>query len=110
MKTEEFKALTASVKELSKDYANLAYSLKETAHEAKATRQLWKNGNKPLLIKVGLALIVFPEPLVSDVLGTFLLAAGTVQEGMRRQAIYVDDLPKAFQNAMRNLKAIKDQI
>ncbi|MCJ7560232.1 hypothetical protein MUO79_06395 [Candidatus Bathyarchaeota archaeon] len=110
MKSEEFKALTASVKELSKDRAELANSLNGAAKVAKATKQLWKSGNKPLLIKAGLALIVFPEPIVSDALGTFLLAAGTVQEGIRRQAVYVDDLPKAFQSAMKDLKAAKDLI
>ena len=110
MKTEEFKALTVSVKELSNDYADLVHSLKRTARDAKATKQLWKGGNKSLLIKAGLALIVFPEPIVSDALGTLLLAAGTVQEGIRRQTIYVDDLPKAFQSVMKDLKAIKDLV
>jgi hypothetical protein len=68
-----------------------------SARDAETTKQLWKSGSKPLLIKAGLALIVFTEPIVSDALGTFLLAAGTVQEGIRHQAVYVDDLPKAFQ-------------
>jgi hypothetical protein len=110
MKTAEFKALIASVKELSEDYADLAHSLKGTERDARATKRLWKGGNKPFLIKAGLALIVFPEPLVSDALGTLLLAAGTLQEGIRRQAIYVDDLPKAFQSVMKDLKATKDLV
>ena len=67
-----------------------------SARDAETTKQLWKSWSKPLLIKAGLALIVFPEPIVSDALGTFLLAAGTVQEGIRRQAVYVDDLPRLF--------------
>jgi len=68
-----------------------------SARDAETTKQLWKSGSKPLLIKAGLALIVFTEPIVSDALGTFLFTAGTVQEGIRHQAVYVDDLPKAFQ-------------
>ena len=67
-----------------------------SARDAETTKQLWKSGSKPLLIKAGLALIVFTELIVSDALGTFLLAAGTVQEGIRRQAVYVDDLPRLF--------------
>jgi hypothetical protein len=110
VKAEEFKALTASVKELSRSHADLAHSLEETAGSAAATQKLWKNGNKPLLIKVGLALVVFPEPIVSDAVGTFLLAAGAVQEGIRRRTVYVDDLPKAFQSAMKDLKASRDLV
>jgi hypothetical protein len=110
MKTAEIKALTASVKELSEDCADLAYSLKGTERDIKMTKRLWKGGNKPFLIKAGLALIAFPEPLVSDALGTLLLAAGTLQQGIRRQAIYVDDLPKAFQSVMKDLKAIEDLV
>jgi hypothetical protein len=109
MKTAEFKALIASVKELSEDYADLAHSLKETERDARATKRLWKGG-KPFLMKAGLALIVFPAPLVSDALGALLLAAGTLQEGIRRQAIYVDDLPEAFRSAMKDLKATKDLV
>jgi hypothetical protein len=109
MKTAEFKALIASVKELSEDYADLAHSLKGTERDARATKRLWKGG-KPFLMKAGLALIVFPAPLVSDALGALLLAAGTLQEGIRRQAIYVDDLPKAFQSVMKDLKATKDLV
>ena len=110
LKNEQFKALTASVKEMSKDHIVLGNSLKATATSANATKGLWKSGHKPLLIQAGLALIVFPEPIVSDALGTFLLAAGAVQEGIKRQAVYVDDLPKAFQSAMRTLKNTKDLV
>ena len=110
MKTAEFKALIASVKELSEGYADLVHSLKGTERDAKATKRVWKGENKPFLIKAGLALIVFPEPLVSDALGTLLLAAGALQEGIRRQAIYVDDLPQAFQSVIKDLKATKDLV
>jgi hypothetical protein len=110
MKTEEFKALTASVKELCRDHSDVARSLKGATREMGTTRNLWKSENKPLLIKAGLALLLFPEPVVSDAVGTLLLAAGAVQMGIRRQAVYVDDLPKAFQSAMRELKAAQDLI
>ncbi len=110
MKVEEFKALTASIKELSRDYTYLANSVKDTTKAASATRKLWKSQNKSVLIKVGLALVVFPEPILSDALGTALLAAGAVQEGIKRQAVYIDDLPKAFQSAMKELRDTKDLV
>jgi hypothetical protein len=110
MKTEEFKALTQSVKEMSRDHIELANSIKAASSSTNATKNLWKNGHKSLLIKVGLALLVFPEPIISDALGTALLAAGAVQEGIKRQAVYVDDMPKAFNSAMKTLKNTKDLV
>ena len=70
--------------------------------------KLYKRGNKSLLIKAGVALLVFPEPVVSDLLGTTLIAAGVVQQGIKRQSIYLDDLPKAFKSAMKDLKSARD--
>jgi len=110
LKTEEFKALAASIKEMSKDHVDRASSIGPAANSAGATKKLWKNGNKSFLIKAGLALVVFPGPVVSDMLGTTLLAAGAVQEGIKRQSIYPDDLPKAFRSAMKDLKSIKESI
>jgi len=111
MKTEEIKTLTASIKETSKDYvAATALVASSLAKGSRSTKKLWKSGNKSLLIKAGLALIVFPEPIVSDMLGTALLAAGAVQEGIKRKSIYLDDLPKALRSVMEDLKSAKELI
>lgn len=111
MKSEEFKTLTASIKETSKDYvATTALVGSSIADSAGSAKKLWKSGNKSLLIKAGLALIVFPEPIVSDVLGTSLLLAGAVQMGIKRKSMYLDDLPKAFKSVMKDLKSAKELI
>src|SRR4030043_1806080 len=110
LKVEEFKALTASIKQMSKDHVDMANSIGTAANSAGATKKLWRSGNKSFLIKAGLALVIFPEPVVSDMLGTALLAAGAVQEGIKRQSIYLDDLPKAFKSAIKDLKSIKESI
>ena len=110
MKAEEFKALTASITQMSKDHVDMASSIGTAANSAGATKKLWRSGNKSFLIKAGLALVIFPEPVVSDMLGTALLAAGAVQEGIKRQSIYLDDLPKAFKSAIKDLKTAKESI
>jgi hypothetical protein len=113
MKVEEFKALTKSVKEMtamSRERGEISASLKSVGPNVGQTKNLWKHGRKPLLIQAGLALIVFPEPFVSDVLGTSLLAAGAVQEGIKRQSVFIDDMPKAFNSAMKTLRNSKDLI
>ncbi len=108
MKTEEFKALTKSVKELTQSRMEFAGSIKSATSDVSATRKLWKGQNKPWLIRTGVALMVLPDPLVTSVVGAAFLAAGAVQEGIKRQAVYVDDLPKAFNSAMKTLKNTKD--
>jgi len=108
MKKEEMKPLVDAVNELGESYADLTQVLKGTTREAKATKQLWRNGKKSWLIKVGLALIAFPDPTISDVVGGLLVAAGVVQEGVKRQTLHVDDLYKTFQNTMRDLRSMKE--
>jgi hypothetical protein len=110
VKTEEAKNIVKVANELSESYTDLAQALKGTAKESRTSKQLWRNGNNPILIKAGLALIVFPEPIVSDVLGTFLIAAGTVQQGIRRRSIYVDNVYKTFQETMKEIKNIKENL
>ena len=93
---------------MTKDHLEFASLLKSAARDAGATKKLWKGQNKPWLIRAGIALIVMPDPLVTSVVGTAFLAAGAVQEGIKRQAVYLDDLPKAFQSAMKDLRNTQD--
>ncbi len=114
MNLKESKDLVSLIKQVAESrveiHADANQSIKKTVNSASSINKLYKSGNKNYLIKAGMALIVFPEPIVSDVLGTALLVAGAVQEGIRRQSIYLDDLPKAFKSAMHDLKASKDLI
>ncbi|MGQ9530263.1 MAG: hypothetical protein ACUVTC_02375 [Candidatus Bathycorpusculaceae bacterium] len=103
MKTEDVKALTDSLKELNESYEELLQAMKETAKEAKAAKNLWRKGKSSKLIKVGLALIAFPDPTISDILGSALVAAGIVQEGIRRRTIYIEDVYKTFQNTLKEV-------
>ncbi len=110
MKPDEAKALVNTLNELNESYADFLQSLSGTVREVKASKRLWNNGDKPWLIRLGLALIVFPEPVLSDVLGSLLIAAGTVQEGIRRRALHVEDIPKTFQSVMKELRASEERI
>jgi hypothetical protein len=108
MKTDEMKALADSMKELSESYGDLAQALKGTARGAKATKELWRSGRRSWLIKVGLALIAFPDPTVSDVVGSAMVAAGLVQEGIRRRTLHVDDVYKTFQNTLKGVQSLRE--
>jgi hypothetical protein len=110
MKTDEVKKLASTLNELNESYIDFLQSMKESVKEVKATKKLWKNGEKPWLIKFGLALILFPDPTISDVIGSLLVAAGTVQEGIRRRALHVEDIPKTFQSIMKEIQAAEESI
>jgi hypothetical protein len=110
MKTDETKTATTSIKELSTCYTDLTQVLKETTDCARTTKQLWRNKNKPTLIKIGLALIAFPDPTISDIIGAALVVAGTVQAGIRRQTMYVDDISKTFQSTLRDIQDLKHRV
>jgi hypothetical protein len=105
MKTDEVKVLIGVANELGESYADMAQAIGGTARSAKCAKQLWRNGKRSHLIKVGLALIAFPDPIVSDVVGSGLVAAGLIQEGIRRHTLHVDDVYKTFQNTMKKIQA-----
>ncbi len=102
---KEMKAVATAVKELNEGYADFIRSLKGAVKETKKARQLWRNGNKSKLIKLGLTLIVFPEPTpISETIGSVLVAAGAVQEGIRRRTLYIEDIYKTFQNTLKEIR------
>ncbi len=113
MASKDVKAISTVPKmshELSESYTDFLRTLEETVGKVKATKKISKNGDKPWLIKLGLALIVFPEPFISDFLGSLLIAAGTIQEGLRRRALYVEDISETFQSTMREIQKLNEKV
>jgi len=104
MKPEQAKNVTKALKELNESYIDLLGSIKGTANAAKATKKLWREGNKSRLIKIGLSLVVFPEPTpLSETIGACFIAAGAVQKGIRSRAIYIEDITKTFKNTLQDV-------
>lgn len=109
MKPNDIKTLAHAMNELNESYLDFLQAVKGTVKEAKNARQLWRAGNNSKLVKLGLALIVFPEPTpLSETIGSFLVAAGFVQERIRRRELHVEDIPKNFQSLLKDLQTIKD--
>lgn len=110
MTNENKKTMEYAVKfagELGDAHADFSKSLEEMFKEIKATEgHLLKSERKPWLVRLGLTLIAFPEPVVSDLIGTLMVAAGTVQAGLQRHALYVDDVPKILKSLMRDLLSV----
>jgi hypothetical protein len=74
-------------------------------------RKLFRDGHKSRLIKIGLSLIVFPEPTpISETVGACFVAAGVIQQGIRNQSIYIDDIPKTLRQTRNQIRLFKDSI
>jgi hypothetical protein len=111
MKTEEVKTATKAVNELNESYSDLFDALKGTARNVEVTQKLWRAGNKSRLIKIGVALIMFPEPTpITETIGSCFVAAGAIQKGIQNHALFLEDVTKTFRNTLRDMRTIKDSL
>jgi hypothetical protein len=111
MKTEEVKAATKAVNELTESYSDVFGALNGTACGVEAAKKLWRAGNKSRLIKIGVALIVFPDPSpVTECVGACFVAVGAVQKGIQSRAVFLEDVTKTFKNTVKDVLAIKDSL
>lgn len=111
MKQDQVKAATEALKELNENYIDVIGAVKSTAKVAKDTKKLWKEGNKSRLIKIGLTLIVFPEPTpISETVGACFIAAGAIQKGIKSRAIYMEDITKTFKNTIKDVLATSQSL
>jgi len=110
MKTKDAKTIASGVNAMSESCVDAAAAIRATASTVEGTKKLWRDGKHSWLIKAGVALIAFPDPTVSDVVGSAMIAAGLVQEGVRRRSLHIEDVTKTFQRTMQELRGISDCI
>lgn len=113
MKKEEMKNITNIIHELKMDYKETAKVLDTDVKgisQCIDLKQLFKAKNKPVLIKIGLALIAFPDPTISDIVGSALLAAGLLQAKIKHSALYVEDVYKTFPEIMKNIEESRRRV
>lgn len=110
MKTDKIKTMGNVLNELNESYVDLLNAMKEAGKEVKTTRNLWRNGNRSKLVRLGLALILFPEPTpISEIVGACFVAAGAIQKRIRERAIYIEDIYKTFQGTLKLIHATRSQ-
>jgi hypothetical protein len=107
MNAEDLKALTQAVKELSLSSKETANAIHDFSDVLRETQRLWKQGKRPILIQIGIALIAFPDPTISDVVGAAFVAAGLIQLKMQSSALHVEDVYKTFPKVIKELSTIK---
>jgi len=111
MKTEEAQNSAEVLRQLSlsrKETVNTIETvMRGFVGELRSTQKLWRTGNNSFLIKAGLALMAFPEPTITDVIGSALVAAGVIQLKIRNSKLHVEDVYKTFLRVVKELDAIK---
>ncbi|MBT0160060.1 hypothetical protein G4O51_08750 [Candidatus Bathyarchaeota archaeon A05DMB-2] len=111
MKLEEAKTAADTLTELAKTGTDFSNTIKGMSREVKMTKKLWREGNKSRLIKIGVALIMFPEPTpISETIGACFVAAGAVQKGIQNRAIFIEDIKKTFQSTLKEVYAAKHNL
>src|SRR4030065_142475 len=92
---EQLKTTRKVLTEMNESYLDLLRATKETARDIHATQQLWRAGNKSRLIKIGIALVVFPEPTpTSEIVGACFIAAGGIQEDIKNRRLFAEKSAK----------------
>jgi len=113
MKPKELRDWADALRETASNQAETAHilhsSIGELTRELKSTQKLWRKGGNPVLIKVGLALIAFPDPTISDIVGSAMVAAGLIQLKMKHSALHIEDVYKTFPQVIKELSSLKQR-
>ena len=91
---------------MNESYIELLRAARQTTRNAHETQKLWRAGYKSRLIKIGVALVVFPEPTpISEIVGAGFIAVGAVQKAVRNRALFMEDVKKNFQSTINEISA-----
>ncbi len=111
MKKDESRNFMQALGEMTESYVEVGRAIKASGEQVAKLRKLSREAQKSRLIKIGLALIVFPEPTpISETVGACFVAAGAVQQGIKNQSIYIEDIPKALQQTLNEVRSLKHSI
>ena len=111
MKPAEWKDAVVALRELGLGYQETLGSMNTLAKDLNSVKRLWKTGNESKLIKMGLALITFPEPTpISETLGAIVLSLGLIQKKRSQSTLHIDDVYSAFQESLRDLQSSNKKV
>jgi hypothetical protein len=104
LKTNELRNMGTAMRELGAYYQEALGEMNVTAEDLALVKRLWKTGGESKLIKMGLALITFPEPTpLSETIGALVLSLGLIQKKRSQSILHIDDVYTAFQDVFEGL-------
>ncbi len=109
---EELQKRVDMLRELGDDWKeNMAIlNARENGETLCSLKRLFKENKRNSLFKIGIACLAFPEPIVSDVLGYGLLAAGLIQMRIKNSALYLEDISKVVPRLFKELHQVRQEI
>jgi hypothetical protein len=114
MKPKEVKNCSEILREIKKDFqdagSNANGSMKDITREAQNLKKLWRENNQSKLVKAGVALILFPDPVVSDVVGAGLVAAGLLHDRMKNSGLFLEDVFKTYPRLLKELQSARQSL
>jgi hypothetical protein len=111
MKTDDVKAAISALNELNESCVEVTDAVNGISDQMKRVKKLSHGGNKSRLIKVGLALIVFPEPTpISETVGACFVAVGAVKQRIKSRSLYLEDITKTLQKTLKEVRIFKDSV
>ena len=113
-KTDEAKRLAATLRERaahSQDYVKILNGTVGTVKPLKSIvgeNSAEANAKDSKLIAAGIALIAFPDPTITDAIGTGMVAAGLIRRKMRR--VTAADAQDELQRIAKEIANLKKEI
>jgi hypothetical protein len=104
MERERLKSLILAARELDLAWREAGPLMRDVTVEARRVKGLWRRGaTRSPLIALGVALIAFPEPFISDIVGWALIATGLVGSKIRPPPLYIEDVVEEASKALSEL-------
>ena len=114
MKPKEAKDYSEILRQAKEDFQDASRdtkgSMKGVAREARDVKKLWREKNKSKLVKIGVALILFPDPTISDLVGTGLVAAGLLHDRIKNSGLFLEDVYKTYPRLLKELQSARQSL
>jgi len=112
MKPNDAKQIAALLREKAMNYKELCELLSKVNGETKRLKPLignpsWESKDS-WLIRAGVALILLPDPTITDLIGASMVAVGMLKN--RTQHSTLADVCKEFQEVARKVRSISQEL
>jgi len=112
MTNDDLEALVTCFCEMGLSYEEFCNALRGSSRDVKPLKRLignpYASSIDSWLLKVGIALIAFPDPTVTDVIGSILVAVGLAKRRMRQ--LTMADISIEFRDVTKSLGSIRQEL
>jgi len=112
MNSSELKDTIVALRKLRTSHKEFGRALEEVSGETKRLKRLIGNPNDKdqgsRLITAGIALIAFPDPTITDLIGGAIVVAGLIKNRMKQATVV--DVYKEFHEAFKKIEKTRREI